>query len=124
MNKPNLHRKAENPLPLSEAAFEILLALSDRQRHGYAILKEVERRTEGRVVLHPGTLYRGLNRMLAQGWIEELDERPDPELDDERRRYYRITTLGKEVAGAEAKRLASQVAAARARKLVSDAEVV
>ncbi len=124
VTKPNLHRKAENPLPLSEAAFEILLALSDRQRHGYAILQEVERRTEGRVVLHPGTLYRGLNRMLTQGWIEELDERPDPEMDDERRRYYRITSRGRAVAAAEAKRLASQVAAARARKLVSDAEVV
>ena len=122
--KPNLHRQVQSLLPLTEAAFEILLALSDRQRHGYAILQEVERRTEGRVSLHPGTLYRGLNRMLTQGWIEELDERPDPEMDDERRRYYRITSWGRAVAAAEAKRLASQVAAARVRKLVSDAEVV
>ncbi len=124
MSKPNPPEQAESQLPLSEVAFEILLALSERQRHGYAILQEVERRTDGRVSLHPGTLYRALNRMLTQGWIEELDERPDPEMDDERRRYYRITDRGRAVAMAEAKRLASQVAAARARKLVSDVEAV
>ena len=124
VSQAKLREQAESWLPLSEAAFEILLALSERQRHGYAVLQEVQRRTEGRVSLHPGTLYRALNRMLTQGWIDELDERPDPEMDDERRRYYRITDRGRAVAMAEARRLASQVAAARARKLVSDVEAV
>ena len=73
-------------LPLTEAAFELLLALADQDRHGYAIMQEVAARTKGRVTIYPGTLYRALGRMHEQGWIEELDERPDPQLDDERRR--------------------------------------
>lgn len=113
----------EKHLPLTEPAFEILLALSDGARHGYSILQSVAARTEGRVRLHPGTLYRALSRMLEQGWIDEVDHEPSGGPDDERRRYYRISQLGRTVAGAEARRLASQVAAARARRLVSDREV-
>ncbi len=84
-------------LPLSPAAFSILLALKDGEKHGYAILCEVSEQTEGAVKLLPGTLYNLLKRMLEDGWIEELDERPDPALDDERRRYYRLSGLGERV---------------------------
>jgi DNA-binding PadR family transcriptional regulator len=105
-------------LPLTPVAFEILLALADGEQHGYSIMREVERRSGGAVALHPGTLYRALARLLESGLIEELDERPDPEHDDERRRYYQLTARGIAVARAEAERLASQVASARARKLL------
>ncbi len=108
-------------LPLTESAFEILLALLGDELHGYAILQSVSERTGGRVRMHAGTLYRALSRMLEEGWIEELAERPN-DSDDERRRYYRITEAGREIARAEARRLASQLAAARAHRLVSDAE--
>lgn len=100
-------------LPLTAVVFEILLALADGDRHGYDIMQDVERRTGGQIVLHAGTLYRALSRVLDQGLIEELDERPDPEAHDERRRYYRLTALGRAVARAEADRLQSQVSAAR-----------
>ncbi|HEX4567242.1 MAG TPA: PadR family transcriptional regulator [Vicinamibacterales bacterium] len=102
----------ERFVPLTAVVFEILLALADGERHGYDVMQDVERRTGGQVVLHAGTLYRALSRLLDQGLIEELDERPDPG-GDERRRYYRLTPLGRAVARAEAARLASQVAAAR-----------
>src|SRR3954454_4143839 len=102
----------ERFLPLTPVVLEIALALAGGERHGYEIMQEVERRTEGRIVLHPGTLYRALSRLLEQRFIEELDERPSPE-DDERRRYYRLTALGSSVARAEVERLADQVAAAR-----------
>ena len=100
-------------LPLTPVVFEILLALAAGERHGYEVMQDVERRTDGRIVLHPGTLYRALGRLLDQGLIEELDERPAADRDDERRRYYRLTTLGRSVAHAEVDRLAGQVAAAR-----------
>jgi DNA-binding PadR family transcriptional regulator len=105
-------------LPLTAVAFEILLALADGEQHGYSIMREVERRSTGGVVLHPGTLYRALARLLESGLIEELDQRPDVENDDERRRYYRLTATGIAVARAEAARLAGQLAAARRRKLL------
>ena len=105
-------------LPLTPVAFEILLALADGEQHGYSVMREVARRTAGAVSLHPGTLYRALARLLESGVIEELDERPDPRHDDERRRYYQLTALGIAVAKAEAERLAGQLAAARARKLL------
>ena len=105
-------------LPLTPVAFEILLALADGEQHGYSIMREVERRTGGSVVLHPGTLYRALARLVESGLIGELEERPDPEHDDERRRYYQLTAHGLAVARAEAERLEGQVAAARARKLL------
>lgn len=103
------------PLPVSE--FQILLALADEERHGYAIRREVSERTDGDVQLGPGTLYGSIKRMVNSGLIAESDERPDPELDDERRRYYRITPLGTAVARAEARRLAELVRLARASGL-------
>jgi len=100
-------------LPLSPAAFTILLALVDGEKHGYAILREVSERSDGAVKLLPGTLYNLLKRMLEDGWIEELEERPDPAMDDERRRYYRLTGLGGNIVGMEAERLAGLVHAAQ-----------
>ena len=108
------------PLPVSE--FQILLALADDERHGYAIKREVAERTMGDVQLGPGTLYGSIKRMLASGFIIESDERPDPELDDERRRYYRITTLGRQVATAEARRMERLVGIARAKRLLGRPE--
>jgi len=108
------------PLPVSE--FQILLALADEERHGYAIKREVETRTKGDVQLGPGTLYGSIKRMVTSGLIEESDERPDPELDDERRRYYRITSLGRQVAVAEARRMERLVGIARAKRLLGRPE--
>lgn len=107
------------PLPLTPAAFHILLALADGERHGYSIMQEVTAMSEGQIRLGPGTLYGTLKRILAHGWIEESDERPDPALDDERRRYYRLTEAGGQVARAEAARLAKLVETARSKRLVS-----
>jgi len=106
-------------LPLTPAMFHILLALADRERHGYHIMREVEERTEGMVRLGPGTLYGSIKRMLSDGLVEESGERPDPEMDDERRRYYRLTDFGYRVATAEAERLAGLVRSARSKKLLS-----
>jgi DNA-binding PadR family transcriptional regulator len=103
--------------PLPPAVFHILLALADADRHGYAIIQAIERRTAGAVRLSAGTLYRSIQRMLDDGFIVEIDERPDPDEDDERRRYYRITPLGRRAARAEAARLADLVKLARASGL-------
>lgn len=100
-------------LPLPAATFHILMALAVEERHGYAIIQEVARRTNNRLKLGAGTLYRSLQRMLEQGLIRETDERPDPSNDDERRRYYRITKYGHVVARAEARRLTELVMLAR-----------
>src|SRR6516225_10621100 len=91
-------------LPLPPATFHILLAVADEDRHGYAIIQDVEARTNGELRLSAGTLYRSIQRMLEQGLIVEPRERPAPEEDDERRRYYRITSLGTAVARCEARR--------------------
>jgi DNA-binding PadR family transcriptional regulator len=108
-------------LPLTPVAFEILLALAGGERHGYAIMRSIEARTGGGMSLHAGTLYRAIGRLVDGTLLEELEERPGQE-DDERRRYYRITALGRAVAAAESSRLESQVMAARVRKLAgSDA---
>ena len=104
-------------LPLTPAIAHILLALADQDRHGYAIMQEVERLTGGSVRMGPGTLYGTIKRMIAAGLIEEADERPDPEMDDERRRYYRATTLGRDVLAAETTRMAGLVDAARAKRV-------
>lgn len=114
-------RDPEELLPLSPAVFHVLLALADAERHGYGIIKEVEARTEGRVRLGPGTLYGSIKRMLEEGLIEESGERPDSALDDERRRYYRLTIFGRRVASAEAERLEGLVASAREKRLLSRA---
>jgi DNA-binding PadR family transcriptional regulator len=105
-------------LPLTEPVFYILVALFDEERHGYAIMQDVARETDGRLQLGPGTLYGCLKRMLSAGLVEESDERPDPAIDDQRRRYYRITDLGKRVIRAEARRLAGAVDAARSKRLL------
>lgn len=102
-------------LPLPPATFHILLAVADEDRHGYAIIQDVAARTGGELKLSAGTLYRSVQRMLEQGLIVEPRNRPAPELDDERRRYYRITAFGKAVAHAETARLAQLVKLARAR---------
>jgi DNA-binding PadR family transcriptional regulator len=104
-------------LPLTPPVFHILLALADEERHGYGIMQDVARQTDGALQLGPGTLYGCLKRMLAAGLVEESDERPDPALDDERRRYYRMTPLGQRVVRAEAQRLAGAVGAAKTKRL-------
>jgi DNA-binding PadR family transcriptional regulator len=105
-------------LPLHKDTFHILVALSDRDRHGYSILQDIAARTGGRTRLRPSSLYSAIHRMLEDGLIEELEERPDPADDDERRRYYRITSWGRKVAVAEARRLERLLADARATGLV------
>jgi DNA-binding PadR family transcriptional regulator len=102
-------------LPLLPATFHILMSLTDDDRHGYAIIQDVSARTGGALKLSTGTLYRSIQRMLEQGLIVETRDRPVPELDDERRRYYRITDFGKQVGRAEACRLTQLVKLARAR---------
>ena len=106
--------RPESLIPLPPAVFHILMALADEDRHGYCIIQEVSTRTSGEVRLSPGTLYRSIQRMLDDDLIVEKHERPAPELDDERRRYYGITSFGKSVARAEASRLTDLVKLARA----------
>jgi len=105
-------------MSLRPIEFHILLALAADERHGYGILQEVARLTEGGLQPEPGTLYRALHRMLKDGWVVESARRPAAELDDERRRYYRLTPLGRRVASAEAARLSRLVAIARAHRLL------
>jgi DNA-binding PadR family transcriptional regulator len=106
-------------LPLSPPEFQILLALADGEKHGYAIMQEVFARTEGRTRLGPGTLYGAIKRMLGGGLIEETEERPDPKLDDQRRRYYRLTDAGRRLAVAEAQRLTELVRTAHEKRLLT-----
>jgi DNA-binding PadR family transcriptional regulator len=105
---------ADSFLPLPAATFHILMALADEDRHGYAIIQDIAARTRGELKLSAGTLYRSIQRMLEQGLITETRDRPAPELDDERRRYYRITPFGTAVARAETRRLGQLVKLARA----------
>jgi len=105
-------------LPLPTAFFHILVALADRDRHGYSIMQDVSARTDGKVRLSAGTLYSAVRRMLEQGLIEELRDRPDPSSNDERRRYYRLTRLGRRVALAEARRVNDMLTQARATGLI------
>src|SRR6266446_2075932 len=107
----------ETMLPLTPAVFNILLALADGERHGYSIMQEITGQTRGKLRIGPTTLYRSIKHMLEDGLIIESDERPDPALDDERRRYYRLTNLGQRVAAAEADRLAKLVRLARTKSL-------
>jgi DNA-binding PadR family transcriptional regulator len=99
------HPSADELTPLSPAVFHILLCLGEGERHGYALKREISQRTGGKLKLGPGVLYGSINKMLELGLIEESDERPDSHLDDERRRYYRITSYGRKVAQAEATRM-------------------
>src|SRR5579884_808203 len=100
---------ADALLPLPAATFHILISLAENDRHGYGVIQDIAARTGGTLRLSAGTLYRSIQRMLEQGLIIETEERPDPELDDERRRYYRITKFGRQVAAAEAARLSDLV---------------
>ncbi len=110
----------ESLLPLPSATFHILMALAAGDRHGYAIIQDVAQRTNNSLRLGAGTLYRSLHRMLEQGLIVEIEERPDSGHDDERRRYYRITSFGAAVAEAEAQRLTELVRLARASGFVRE----
>jgi DNA-binding PadR family transcriptional regulator len=110
--------KPENMPPLTPAVFHVLLALADGERHGYAVMREVAESTEGRIKMGPGTLYGTIKRLLEAQLIEESDERPDPHLDDERRRYYRLTAIGEQVVRAEARRYSDMVALARRKKII------
>ncbi len=105
-------------LPLTPAVFHILLALADGEKHGYSIMQEVIIISDGQVKMGPGTLYGSIKRMLSGGLIEESDERPDPAMDDERRRYYRLTRFGERVVQAEVQRLSNLVKVAQSKRLV------
>ena len=113
--------KPEGMLPLTPAVYHILLALADGERHGYSIMQEIAIQTGGALRIGPTTLYRSIKRILEDGLIVEVDERPDPELDDERRRYYRLTPFGQQVAIAETRRLAQAVAVAKTKPILGSA---
>lgn len=119
---PAVPEDVRDHLPLTPVVFEILLALSDGERHGYALMQTVEERTGGAVRLHAGTLYRALARLVEAGCIDEVDAPVAVEDADERRRYYALTSLGRRVGAAEARRLESQVGAARAQGLLEGLE--
>ena len=106
---------ARGDVQLTPTGYQILLALVDGEKHGYAIMQQVERQTDSALQPGPGTLYRTIGTLLDAGWIEESDARPDPEVDDARRRYYRVTDIGRSVVVAETERLESVVRRARAR---------
>ena len=105
--------------PLTSHSFHILMALARGDKHGYGIILDIEKSTDGHIRLGPGTLYGSIKRMLAAGWIAELEERPDPALDDERRRYYRLTDMGYRVAKGEAERLEGLVRLAHDARLLT-----
>ena len=106
----------DHHLPVKPVAFQVLLSLAEGERHGYGITQDVAGRTAARIQLEPGNLYRTLRAMLDDGLIEESEKRPAPDLDDERRRYYSITPLGRKVAAAEIARLEAVIADAKAKK--------
>jgi DNA-binding PadR family transcriptional regulator len=108
----------EKMLPLTSAVFHILLVLADGAKHGYGIMKAIDAITDGQIQMGPGTLYGSIKRMLADGLIEESDERPDPDLDDERRRYYRLTPFGQQVLRAEVERLTQLIGFAESTRLL------
>ena len=111
-------RDPESLLPLTPGMFQVLIALADGDKHGYAIIKEVTRRTAGEISLSAGTLYTIIRRFVQEGVIVESDQRPDPALDDERRHYYRLTEFGREVARAEGQRMQTVLGMARAKNLI------
>jgi DNA-binding PadR family transcriptional regulator len=119
MNEP---RKAVDLTPLRPVEFEILLVLTGGESHGYGIIKEASERTSGSGRIETGTLYRALRRLTSLGLVQPTDRRPAPDTDDERRRYFALTSFGREVAAAEAHRLAVQVEVARTRALLTGAE--
>ena len=114
--------RAEDFLPLKPHWFHVMLSLTGQEQHGYGIMQEVLERTEGKVRLWPATLYGTLKRLIEEGLLEESSERPDPALDDSRRRYYRLTKLGKQVLVAESQRLEDLVKIIRAKRRLAEAE--
>jgi len=114
--EPSLRSDVERLLPLKPVAFQILLSLAEGERHGYAITQDIASRNHTRMRIEPGNLYRSLKALLDDGVIEESERRPAADLDDERRRYYRLTPLGRRVAAAELARLEAVVADARAKR--------
>jgi DNA-binding PadR family transcriptional regulator len=117
----NTQPRPENLPPLTPAVFHILLSLADKERHGYDIMREVGALSAGRMQMGPGTLYGAIKRMLHGGLVAEADERPDPALDDARRRYYRLTGFGRSVLAAEVERLSHLVEAAQHKSLTGAA---
>lgn len=115
------HTSPEDMIPLTPAVFHILLSLADGEKHGYAIMQAVEDISDGRVKMGPGTLYGSIKRMQKSSFIIETDQRPDPQLDDERRRYYKLTDFGQHVATLEAHRLHNLVNSRQSRLLLGDA---
>jgi len=112
-------RDADAFLPLNPVDYQVLFALFHRELHGYALVRAIEARTGGRVRLEPSNLYRRVRRLVRDGLVEESEERPAPELDDERRRYYGLTALGREVLAAEARRMRGLVREAEAGRLLA-----
>ena len=110
-------KNPEELLPLTPAVFHILLALADSERHGYGIMQEIAERTQGAMRMGPGTLYGSIGRMIEAGLVRESDKRVDPEMDDERRVYYKITGLGREALTAELERYREVVAVAKQKRL-------
>ena len=113
-----MRAEREEMPPLTPAVFHVLLALVDGERHGYAIMQEVTESTKGQIKMGPGTLYGTIRRLLEARMIEESDERPDPGMDDERRRYYRLTAIGQRAVKAEALRYAAMAEVARRKRLI------
>ena len=109
----------QKQVPLTPAVFHILMALADGEKHGYLIMKDVEQQTNGKLTMGPGTLYGSIKRMLAAGLIEESDQRPDPQMDDERRKYYSISSMGKAVLHEESMRLQQAVDIARRKQVLT-----
>ena len=121
---PSAKNDPQAMLPLTPAVFHILLALADGERHGYSIMQEITAQTGGKMRIGPTTLYRSIKQMLLDGLIVETHERPDPALDDERRRYYRLTGFGQRVALAETQRLEQALMVARSKSLLTGARPV
>jgi DNA-binding PadR family transcriptional regulator len=111
-------------LPLKPQDYHILFVLLDGERHGYGMVKEIDRQTDGQIRLEAGNLYRSIRRLIKQGLLKESDRRPAPESDDERRRYYGVTEYGRRVVAAETERMRAVVAAAEARLAVTDGKVI
>ena len=117
MQSRNDQPEPQNFLPLPSASFHVLLVLAEGEKHGYGIMREIEQISDGAVRMGPGTLYGTIKRLLEIGLVEETGERPDPESDDERRRYYRVTGLGERVAAAEVHRLSTMIERSTLRRL-------
>ena len=116
-----MQERINNMLPLTPTVFHMLLALADGEKHGYGIMRAVEAETQGQMQIRTGSLYGSIRRMIEAGLIEEKRERPDPELDDERRRYYGLTDFGRRVLTAEAARIAQAMAAIERKQILGEA---